>query len=81
MGAGGSIPESAEDALAKGFTQEQIDEYIASQVGNNNLFLGPQTMYASCTPVNLTSMQSNHPQSYPTTWSEEGQEDQVGHVL
>ena len=30
MGAGASVPESEEEALAQGFTQEQIDEYKSS---------------------------------------------------
>ena len=35
MGAGGSIPESAEAALANGYTQEQIDGYLAkNKVGS-----------------------------------------------
>ena len=29
MGAGGSIPMSVEAALAKGYAQQQIDDYIA----------------------------------------------------
>ena len=39
MGAGGSIPDSAEAALASGYTQEQIDEYVAKngKVGNQSI--------------------------------------------
>ena len=41
MGAGASVPASAEDALAAGYTQEQIDAYIASPKRTIMILFGP----------------------------------------
>lgn len=65
MGAGGSVPESAEDALAKGFTQEQIDEYVALQVGNHHSNTWELKLIM---PLHLASMRSTHLQSDPNMY-------------